>query len=354
MSNLYNDVNIPTPIFRILEKNMYQGAVVPTFASATELTLPPKIFWGQKKIKKMIEDGSFKVPVSSQIYAMEGSYRHLLFEHGLKDDPNYVVEQRLYHEIIVDETTYLISAQFDCYEISPMFLDDYKEMNSISWLMNLGIGKYKSSSPDMFSKYHFQQNLLFFMANSPDVMEIEQPISDQPRLISAKDKYPMKRIRLLPVLRDWTPLEKIKNPALPSSKYAPPVDVPIWNKEEILADIKDKIRNLVQYKDSLIDDIPECTKEERWEQDTVYPVKKIVPGKKPVTCQGTAKLKTKYDAEKWIEAKKQEFIAKKKPIPKFEIEIRKAIPKRCTSGYCALSQCGKCNWWKDNKDKYLA
>jgi hypothetical protein len=173
-------------------------------------------------------------------------------------------------------------------------------------------------------------------------------------LVSTENKYNTKQIQLLPVLRDWTPLEKIKNRDLPMSKYAPPVEVPIWTKEELLQQVEDNIRRLIQYKDYAIDDIPECTMKERWENPTTYPVVTVKDGKKSKACSGTAKFTSKHEAEKYISDKTQELIAKKKPLVKYEIEIRKANPKRCTSGYCSLSQCNKCNFWRDNKHKYFS
>lgn len=348
---IYNDCNMPLPIFTIMQKKMYQGAKVETFASVTELEKPPKLFWGKRKINKLNLAGKKLLPASSRTYSMTGSFRHLMFEHGLEGDPNFQTEKRLYLNFNIDGVDYLISGEFDCIHIPTKTMYDYKEVAAGKYVAEQGLGKWKDN-PKKWKSYHAQQNIYRYMINHSNCKEAIKNNKGEYELVPLQNRVLVDHMYLCPVIRDYQS-KKFQMPYLPGSMFAPAVKVPMWKDEEIISYISDKIRYLRDNFNESINKIKECTMEERYQDPDLYVVQQRKMGSKSkfTTVKGTAKNESEDDAKNIISKRIANHIAKKEPIPEYKIDHRKSTPKKCLS-YCELSQLGLCNWYKEHQHEF--
>jgi len=150
-----------------------------------------------------------------------------------------------------------------------------------------------------------------------------------------KNGFLVKTCRFIAIMKDYSMRKARQSQSYPES----PVYVYEFAvTEELLAEIEGfierKISEYQRFAELPDDEIPVCTKEERWEDATVYSVKKTGNQK------ATKNFYSQSEAESFAAAKGKEFSVEKRP----------GEAKRCID-YCSC--CTFCNHYRDNVEVSL-
>ena len=148
-------------------------------------------------------------------------------------------------------------------------------------------------------------------------------------LLLRKNGFPCKHGRIIQIFRDWSRTKAKFDKSYPQMPVNT-IEYRFTDKdfEEIEEEIKKRLANINQYKDVPDDEIPVCSKENRWATDDKFAVMKR--GRK----SALRVLNSRDEAELWMQYNKGDYI-----------EERPAESKKCMD-YCSC--CEFCNFWRDN------
>jgi hypothetical protein len=104
---------------------------------------------------------------------------------------------------------------------------------------------------------------------------------------------------------------------------------------DLIADLSNKIQEILQYKDALDDEIPFCTPEQRWERDECWAIMK--KGRKSAVKRHFKK----FDAEQHLAVLDANHY----------IEHRPGVPVKCLD-YCVCAE--KCSFYKKYMEQLSA
>ena len=281
-----NKLNLPKPIENVARNPSYSKGKA--HISATSLLNSPKIVTLLKKYDDEIEQD-----VSQMIWSIWGSATHNVLEKGA--DENNLVEQRFFAEI----DGWHLSGAVDLQVIEPdgIHIQDYKT-TSVWAVMN-------------------------------DKPEWEQQLNIYAWLVFKNKQVPIKSLKIIAILKDWSGREAERKPDYPQNNVAM-VEVPLWTFEQQETFIKDRVAKHSEAEFALEtgSDLPDCTPQEMWEKPPVWAVIKV----------GGARAKSLHDTADLAEAALQEA------GKGFEIQERKGERTRCKS-YCLVNK-----WCKQYKD----
>jgi len=267
MTKLTNKHNLPQSLINAVERHEHKGG----FLSASQTTKSARQFWLKKRhAAEIIED------VSDRIWAIFGTAVHYVFEENTKSG---IAEQYLESKIL-DRT---ITGTPDHYENGT--IKDYKTVSVWSII-------YKSSVKEWERQLNTYAYLLRVTGHVVNKLEVVALMRDWQRSKAGEDNYPPIQIQVIPVIL-WTFNEQ--------ERYLKAC-IRILNNAESLKD----------------DELPLCTREELWQDNDIWAVKKN--GRK----SALRVLKSKEDAEQWLKSNGGDFI-----------EYRVGKPKRCD--YCEVS-----------------
>ena len=232
-----NKLGLPEWLLEVVEKtrNQYDPGEKTDY-SATSLLVPPMIYTLQKEHRPE-ED------VRDALPAFFGSCVHDKIEEYLKQNPRYIVEERLYHEFHIPEApgeqkTFVISAQIDVFDKETGELSDHKfsKVSSFQW------------SKD---EHEFQLSLQCYLM---------------------KKKYGdvVKSIHINGLGKDWSLYSTARDNNYPQSAYIR-VDYPQWADEDVEQAVKTKI---LEKEFAKIGQIRICDESERWARPTLWKVKR--------------------------------------------------------------------------------
>lgn len=290
---LTNKLNLPAPLVKALEKETYNPGHGDF--SATELIAPPKVKVLEKRHRaEIFEDAS------DRLYSLYGQITHLILERaglGLQGR-GYQVEQRHYAQY----GRWNVSAQFDCLDVENGVLSDYKFTTSYSAQSNMD-GKIDIKK-EWFAQLNIQADIL---RRNP---QLGLP--------------PIQALQIVALLRDWQPSKAAQDPLYPQSKVIV-IPIPMAHPENVETYILSRCELHQAAKDQPVDDlIPECSKEDRWEDETKFAAMKK-GGKR-----ATKVFETAGDAQAWINQQKDADV--------FHIDTRPGFARRCMgigeSKYC--------------------
>lgn len=224
---LTNRFDLPETIARaIMRRNeMYNAGKVDT--SVTQLISPPQIVLLRKKhLADLSRD------VSEEFWALLGSGVHSILELGATS--NMIVEERLFASI----DGWRISGAIDVQEFHGDTIDitDYKTTSV-----------YSLSGDDVKSEWQQQLNLyaLLVELNKPD--------------------YRVNSLSICAILRDWSSSQAARDPFYPQAPLQM-VNVPLWSQRKRLSYVRERIalHREARFAESLGEELPECTPDERW------------------------------------------------------------------------------------------
>lgn len=274
---LVNNSNIPEVIFNALKFNWYSGSEEKRDWSITELLKPIRSAILNKRYDNVIEQDAM-----SNIWAMMGSAMHIVLEKGSLDKEHLglLVEKRLEAEILGKK----ITGGMDIYDEQNKCVIDFKFQTIWNWIY----------LDDHIDDLKFQLNAY--------------------RILLKRNGYEVNSMKVIFLFRDWREYEITRFAGYPDTQYKE-LEIEVIDDDEMLKIIEEKINNLEKYKDAPDNEIPVCTKAERWQKEDSW---KIMFKNK---C-----IKTFYSEEE-----AQAFVDEKNYGT---IKYTKEMPKRCHK-YCA-------------------
>jgi hypothetical protein len=288
-----NRLGLPGPLVKALEKETYNPGHGDF--SATELIAPPKVKVLEKRHRhEIFEDAADK------LYSLYGQITHLILERagvGLAGR-GYQVEQRHYAQY----GRWNVSAQFDCLDTENGVLSDYKFTTAYSAQTNMD-GKVELKK-EWFAQLNIQADIL----------------RKNPQL----GLPPIHTLQIVALLRDWQPSKAAQDMLYPQSKVVV-IPIPMVGSERVEKYVLERCELHQRAKDEPNDDlIPECSKEDRWEDETKFAAMKK-GGKR-----ATKVFDSEADAWNWINQQKD--------AKDFQVDTRQGFARRCMgvgeSKYC--------------------
>jgi len=283
-----NKYNLPQPIVDLIVNDDYSRGA--SDISITGLLSPPRqTVLARQHAEELTED------VSDCLYRLYGKLVHKMLEDA---DRTALTEERYFMPVEgLPGKTWTISGQVDRLLVKDKTLQDYKFVSC--W-------KFKNGTPP--AEYIAQVNMYLELLRYNKIMLDDAEIHA--------------------MFRDFSKLEALRN-----SDY-PPIDymiypVEIWPREKVQEFIKERV---ILHQQAL-EELPECTLDERWARATRYAVMK----------QGRMRAVKLYET---VEA--AEIHASKSSA--FYVEHRPGVQTRCEN-YCLVAfKCSQYqNYLKNDK-----
>jgi hypothetical protein len=277
-------LNLPEQIVNAVKKDDYNNNG--TYSATTLLKDPKEIILFNRHKDEITED------VSEHVYSLLGTSVHYILEKA-EEGENQFKEERLYYKF-GDDT---ISGKFDFYDMEEEMLGDYKVTTVYKYLLG--------------DNEHYRFQLLTYA------------------YLLRKNGFPCKGGRIYQIFRDWQRSKAKFDKSYPQK----PVNVitfRFYDKDftYIENEIQQRLANIHKYEDFADDEIPICSKENRWATDDKFAVMK--KGRK----SAMRILNSKEEAEEWMKNNGGEFI-----------QERPAESRKCVD-YCSC--CEFCNFWREN------
>ena len=277
-------MNLPEQIVNAVKKDDYNNNG--TYSATTLLKDPKEIILFNRHKDEITED------VSEHVYSLLGTSVHYILEKA-EEGENQFKEERLYYKF-GDDT---ISGKFDFYDMEEEMLGDYKVTTVYKYLLG--------------DNEHYRFQLLTYA------------------YLLRKNGFPCKGGRIYQIFRDWQRSKAKFDKSYPQK----PVNVitfRFYDKDfaYIENEIQQRLANIHKYEDFADDEIPICSKENRWATDDKFAVMK--KGRK----SAMRVLNSKEEAEGWMKNNGGEFI-----------QERPAESRKCVD-YCSC--CEFCNFWREN------
>lgn len=231
------------------------------------------------------------VDVKDSIWALWGTATHHLLE---KEYDGTFTEEK-FEQKVGDLT---VTGRVDCYDMANEILYDYKTTSA--WKI-----VYKN-----FEDW-YKQGMIYSWLLSKKGLKVN-------------------KCKFVAILRDWSETESLRKPDYPTSPvYVYEFDVTDADIKSVEEVIEQKIAQIESQKKVADDELPECSKDERWASADVYAVMK--EGRKT----SVKNFDNKEDAENLA----------KELGDKHYVETRPGVDKKCTR-YCSC--CEFCNYYREH------
>ena len=327
---IYHNDGIPDDLYNAFAKRLYDPGMLDSFISASKINATPYQFWLEKKYKdKMFIDKP--VPISWAHASLIGDAMHDLLQKHFCKLPDYVTEQRMYYDMDIDGEKYTISGKFDLFKKSESKLSDYKTMLTKQYNFLNGDITKKQDAIDQLRVNKFLFKYGYILVNK-DGQVFKRPLN-----------IDIKKASIYTILNDWDKSKAGRFRDMPMVAYSE-YEVNLDDAVTIGYFIRDRIKNLLYYKDCDINNIPPCNYEERWQRPSSFPVFK---GNKDGSHKdgaralpGTAQFRHMKEALDFIDSHKDKDI--------LYVEHREELPIRC-SEWCHVGKAGYCPFWNEFK-----
>lgn len=266
-----NNNNLPSPVYNAVCSHEHRGGDY----SASMLYKSPRQVWLGKRHDEEIEKDA-----SDMIWALLGTSLHSILEEGTGD--NDLTEEYMQTSVLertLSGSSDLLTEVAGGYKVS-----DYKVISVWSII-------YESSMKDWTKQLNTYAYLF------------------------SESGFEIKKLEIVAFIRDWQKSKSLVTHNYPKSQVQV-INIPLWSKAQTEKYITDRIALFESYRDISDDELPECTREELWQTDDVWAIKK--EGRK-----GAVKLHNSAEsANKHLDTLDN----------KHSIEHRVGIAKRCD--YC--------------------
>jgi|TARA_R100001129_G_scaffold185776_1_gene175076 hypothetical protein len=287
-----NRLGLPQPIVEVLSRDNYSKGDADF--SVTELIDSPR----QKALTNRHRD-EITVDCIDLIYQFDGKAVHSILE-GAEVSPDVgIIEERLSVEVGL----YTVSGAIDYYDVKRGVIQDYKRVSTWEVVMGIKEERYR------------QLNLYAHLARA--------------------NGWVVNGLEIVYLFRDWSEARANREPDYPPDR-AMRVDIPMWTPEATEQYLKDRVKAHVATRILADDDLPDCTAEEMWLDETVYAVMRN--GRKSAvraTNDKGVKFKSRGEAQRWIQSNAQNDSS-------LYIEQRLGEPRRCLK-FCNVANF--CNQW---------
>ncbi len=276
-----NKANLPKPIYDVLTSKFYDGDWDNNTYSATELLNDPKYIFLMRRHRKEIT-----IDASDLFYQTWGNLMHEWLERV--NEGEGFKEERLSADI----NGISVKGKPDFYSVEDgeKIIYDFKLTSVWSYI-------YKSS----FEKWAQQLNIYKYLFH--------------------KSGFETDNLKVIAMFRDWSKTKYETERDYP--KQCEIIDMPAWSISDTEGFLISRTEEMKKYRDTEDDAIPECIRENRWQTDDTYAVKKK-NRKKALRV-----FDTRQDAE--------EYAMTHKDTNKLYIEDRIGECKRCTQ-YCDIKE----------------
>lgn len=281
---LTNKHNLPESFVRFIRNEKYSRG--DSNISVTSLIDSPRI----EKLRALHKH-ELTMDVIERVPSLFGTAVHMVLQEI--EDPNYVVEERLFASM----HGWTFSGAID--------VQEYMADGSIT------VMDYKVTS------------VWAVMNEKP---EWEKQLNCYAYLVQKNKERAINKLQIVAILRDWSRRKATLDPNYPQAQVVM-VDIPLWTFEEQEAYLEARV---LMHKDSqvrfdFIDPVIACSDEERWAKPTRWAVMK----KKR---KSAVKLfDDRREAELFIDSQKT-------AIADFYIEERKGGYTRCEGNFCGVAE----------------
>lgn len=274
---IVNNSGVPEVLFNALKHNWYTGEGEKRDWSVTELLDPVKVSILKKRYDDDIEKDALE-----NLWSLMGSAMHIVLEKGSMDKEHLglLVEKRLGMDILGKH----ITGGMDIYDQKDKCIIDFKFQTVWNWIY----------LDDHIDNLKFQLNAY--------------------RILLKANGYDVEKMKVIFVFRDWREYEISRIRDYPDTQFKE-LDIEVIPDEEMMKLLEEKVANLEKYKDTPDDEIPICSKEERWQKEDSW---KIMYKNKAI--------KTFYTEQEAIDFVNEKHYG--------EIRYTQEMPKRCPK-YCA-------------------
>ena len=239
-----NNHNLPEPYYKSCLRDSHPRFGWDTF-SVTELMKGTKeIILTRRHWEELEKD------CADMCWAVFGTAVHSVMEGH--DGEHELAEQRVSMTIPCGEYGDItVSGGFDLYNGQTQTITDYK---------TAGVFAYQMKVKEWLDSDWAKQLRIYW-------------------LILAKAGFPVKHVKNTVFLKDWSKTQARRDASYPQ---LPIVEIDhdfgeVFGSEvaaDLMADLSAKITEVLRYKDAPEEEIPDCTKEERWERDEKWAVMK--------------------------------------------------------------------------------
>jgi len=225
---LTNKLNLPQPIEKAVANDGYDSGICDI--SVTSLLKPP-----QQRALEIRHKEELTEDVSDRIWSLLGQVVHGILERA---EETAIAEERLF----IDVEGWKVGGQMDRFLLKEGLLQDYKFVT---------VYKIRDGVPEEYAK---QLNIYAH--------------------ILRKNGKKVKKLQIVAILRDWSKNQYAREGDPYPAQQVVLLDVPIIPDEEVEAYIKERV---LLHKEAISlpsDQLPECSKEDRWAKDDVWAVMK--------------------------------------------------------------------------------
>lgn len=273
-----NKNNLPSAFVNIAnEDRVYKDK----HYSVTTILKPTRMLLLEKRYANEIEQD-----VSDMIWLIFGTAVHHILEQA---DEYNLTEKRFQYEIMEG---YYLTGQVDLYNKDTFTIEDYKTA-SVWKVINADFDDW------------YKQGMMYAW-------------------LMIKNGFHVERVKFHALLKDWSASKAQYDKTYPQQAiYTYEFDVTSLKLQLIYLFIENKFQDIIANETVADDDLPECTKKERWQDEDKWAVMKR--GR-----QSAIKL---YDNEEDAKADTRGDY----------VEKREGVPKRCMN-YCLVKE--KCKYWR--------
>jgi hypothetical protein len=226
MTKLTNKHKLPATVVNAIKQVQSEYTGGKSDLSASGITVSPRIYWLTKRHKHEIKEDA-----ADQIWSVIGGLVHLILEKAATFTDGARAEERLHKGVC----GWRFSGQYDLVEGDTLY--DYK------------ITSYYSVMGEPKLEWICQAN-----AN---------------RLLLHEHGTEINNLEIIAILRDWQKSKAKFDKNYPQTQIKR-VKLPVWTLEETEKFLIDRVTLLQSHEHTPDDDLPPCTKEERWATDDVY------------------------------------------------------------------------------------
>lgn len=278
-----NKENIPEQIIRALEHNWYKNNAQ-QYATVTQLLKPTRMFILEQRYKDEIT-----YDAADMLFMLMGSAMHEVLAKA--ETSSTFNEERL--EAVVDGK--IISGGIDLYENETII--DYKFASVRSFM-----------SPDKLAEWEKQLNMYAYLYREAG--------------------FRVNKLEVIAIFRDWSKRRAAHESSYP--RQVEVIDIPLWTQKQAREFISARIQTIETARRYPDDELPLCSKCERWQRSDRYAVLK----------QGNKKASRIFDEREEAE----QYITEKTDSDKYYIELREQEAIRCAD-YCNVNK--YCSFWHE-------
>jgi len=245
-----NERNLPEALVKAVENDSYNMGDADK--SVTGLLQPAR----QSALRELHAD-EVTEDASDRVYALLGQLAHLLLERAGEQDRNSLTEERLYTDVqgFSDEPAWRISGQTDTITLTPdqegYTISDYK----LCTVWKFKRDKFDPDTPVMPEEYEQQLNMYAHLLRV--------------------NGFQVDALKIVAMYRDWSIRESERDQSYPQN-VSEIHDVKLWDAEVAKWFIEDRVRAhqeaISTYRYN-VDDLVECSDEERWAKPAKYALK---------------------------------------------------------------------------------